>query len=232
MTALSTRAYLLSLEQIGIKLGLEQIRGAASTRARPSRPRVSPPSSSPARTARDRSTAMVERGAARGRLPHGPLHVAAPRRSRGALRDRRHVRSTPRRLDRLARARARRGAAQLPAPPSFFEATTALALEVFRDARVDVAVLEVGLGGRLDATNVVDAGRRRDHGDRLRSRAVPRHHDRGDRRARRPASSSRASLVVLGANPPAVQAGRRGRRARGAGAVRRMRPTAWRRTRR
>ncbi len=37
---------------------------------------------------------------------------------------------------------------------SFFEATTALAFEHFRRRGVDVAVLEVGLGGRLDATNV------------------------------------------------------------------------------
>jgi dihydrofolate synthase / folylpolyglutamate synthase len=43
----------------------------------------------------------------------------------------------------------------LPVQPTFFEVTTAAALEVFRRARVDVAVLEVGLGGRLDATNVV-----------------------------------------------------------------------------
>jgi dihydrofolate synthase/folylpolyglutamate synthase len=42
-------------------------------------------------------------------------------------------------------------------PPTFFEATTAIALDVFREAAVDVAVLEVGLGGRLDATNAVDA---------------------------------------------------------------------------
>lgn len=38
-----------------------------------------------------------------------------------------------------------------------FEATTALALEAFSRAGVDVAVVEVGLGGRLDATNVLDA---------------------------------------------------------------------------
>ena len=38
---------------------------------------------------------------------------------------------------------------------SFFETATLAALLAFRDARVDVAVLEVGLGGRLDATNVV-----------------------------------------------------------------------------
>jgi len=44
----------------------------------------------------------------------------------------------------------------LEAPPTFFEATTAIAFEVFRRADVSFAVLEVGLGGRLDATNVVD----------------------------------------------------------------------------
>lgn len=44
----------------------------------------------------------------------------------------------------------------LAAHPSFFEVITAAALVAFRDARVDVAVLEVGLGGRLDATNAVD----------------------------------------------------------------------------
>ena len=39
--------------------------------------------------------------------------------------------------------------------PSFFDATTAAALLLFREARVDCAVLEVGLGGRLDSTNAV-----------------------------------------------------------------------------
>lgn len=39
---------------------------------------------------------------------------------------------------------------------TFFEITTALALEHFAKSAVDVAVIEVGLGGRLDATNVVD----------------------------------------------------------------------------
>ena len=38
---------------------------------------------------------------------------------------------------------------------TFFEATTAMALAHFADQRVDVAVIETGLGGRLDATNVV-----------------------------------------------------------------------------
>lgn len=39
--------------------------------------------------------------------------------------------------------------------PTFFEMTTALAFLYFADSEVDVAVLEVGLGGRFDATNVV-----------------------------------------------------------------------------
>ena len=38
---------------------------------------------------------------------------------------------------------------------SFFEATTALAFLIFAEAGVEVAVVEVGLGGRLDATNVI-----------------------------------------------------------------------------
>ena len=38
---------------------------------------------------------------------------------------------------------------------SFFEVTTAMAFLYFRDKKVDYAVIEVGLGGRLDATNVV-----------------------------------------------------------------------------
>ncbi len=41
--------------------------------------------------------------------------------------------------------------------PSFFEATTVIAFEAMAEAGVDVAVVEVGLGGRLDATNVVQA---------------------------------------------------------------------------
>jgi dihydrofolate synthase/folylpolyglutamate synthase len=57
-------------------------------------------------------------------------------------------------LDRADRLVASGG---LYGPPTFFEATTAIAFELFRRARVEVAVLEVGLGGRFDATNVVAA---------------------------------------------------------------------------
>ena len=43
----------------------------------------------------------------------------------------------------------------LEVQPTFFEVTTAVAFEIFRRAAVDVTVVEVGLGGRLDATNVI-----------------------------------------------------------------------------
>jgi len=43
----------------------------------------------------------------------------------------------------------------IPAQPTFFEVTTAAALELFRRAGVEVGVIEVGLGGRLDSTNVI-----------------------------------------------------------------------------
>ena len=57
-----------------------------------------------------------------------------------------HVRGT---IDRLL------ADGSLESPPTFFEVTTAIAFEFFRRVRVDLAVLEVGLGGRLDSTNVV-----------------------------------------------------------------------------
>jgi dihydrofolate synthase / folylpolyglutamate synthase len=45
---------------------------------------------------------------------------------------------------------------ELPWHPSFFEMLTAIAFEYFARKKVDIAVLEVGMGGRLDATNVIE----------------------------------------------------------------------------
>lgn len=42
-----------------------------------------------------------------------------------------------------------------PLHPSFFELTTAMAFKYFADKNVDIAVVEVGLGGRLDCTNII-----------------------------------------------------------------------------
>ncbi|MCU1305601.1 MAG: FolC bifunctional protein [Acidobacteriaceae bacterium] len=58
------------------------------------------------------------------------------------------------RVDSAARKLVASGA--LPLPPSFFEMLTAMAFEYFASAGVEIAVLEVGMGGRLDATNIAD----------------------------------------------------------------------------
>jgi dihydrofolate synthase/folylpolyglutamate synthase len=57
-------------------------------------------------------------------------------------------------VDRVAEVLVWRG--ELPWHPSFFEMMTAIAFAHFAGERVDIAVLEVGMGGRLDATNVVE----------------------------------------------------------------------------
>src|SRR5229473_3906801 len=57
-------------------------------------------------------------------------------------------------VDRIAGRLVER--ADLPWHPSFFEMMTAIAFEYFAREKVDLAVLEVGMGGRLDATNVVE----------------------------------------------------------------------------
>lgn len=56
-----------------------------------------------------------------------------------------------RRIGEILEAFSRPGAPEI----TFFEITTLIALEVFRDRQCDVAVLETGLGGRLDATTAV-----------------------------------------------------------------------------
>jgi dihydrofolate synthase / folylpolyglutamate synthase len=59
------------------------------------------------------------------------------------------------RVDAAAQELERSGA--IDRSPTFFEVTTALAFDWFARERVDAAVVEVGIGGRLDATNVLDA---------------------------------------------------------------------------
>jgi dihydrofolate synthase/folylpolyglutamate synthase len=59
-------------------------------------------------------------------------------------------------VDVLAVEAACLGDGRLTERASFFEMTTAVAFELLRRARVDVGIIEVGLGGRLDATNVCD----------------------------------------------------------------------------
>jgi dihydrofolate synthase / folylpolyglutamate synthase len=58
------------------------------------------------------------------------------------------------RVERTAQDLLRAG--KLPWHPSFFEMLTVMAFEYFASVAVEIAVLEVGMGGRLDATNVVE----------------------------------------------------------------------------
>jgi len=58
------------------------------------------------------------------------------------------------RVDRAAQELVQQG--KLPWHPSFFETLTAMAFEYFASAGVEIAILEVGMGGRLDATNVTE----------------------------------------------------------------------------
>src|SRR6185437_16829129 len=59
--------------------------------------------------------------------------------------------------EKLAELTERLEAANAGQPISFFEITTVLALEAFAEVPADLCVVEVGLGGRFDATNVFDA---------------------------------------------------------------------------
>jgi dihydrofolate synthase/folylpolyglutamate synthase len=62
--------------------------------------------------------------------------------------------SLHREVDEIAERLVDRG--ELPWHPSFFEMMTAIAFAYFSREKIDLAVLEVGMGGRLDATNVIE----------------------------------------------------------------------------
>ena len=89
---------------------------------------------------------------------------------------------------------------------SFFETATLAAFLAFRDARVDVAIVEVGLGGRLDATNVVPCPAAAaitrialDHTDRLGTTLIEI--------AREKAGIAKPGLdILVGQMPPEVRA--------------------------
>jgi dihydrofolate synthase/folylpolyglutamate synthase len=148
---LTPRASLLALEQVGIKLGLDQIRMLLEKLNHPDR--AFPSVVIAGTNGKGSVTAMVERGLRASGYTTGRYispHLVD-------LEERFCVngeRMPAQVVDGLAE-RIMAAARTMASPPSFFEATTAMALQGFRDASVNAAVLEVGLGGRLDATNVV-----------------------------------------------------------------------------
>src|SRR5262245_60557239 len=150
-------AYLFGLGQFGMKFGLENIQTIADALGRPDRffrtVHVAGTNGKGSVTAMiDAALRAAGHRAARYTSPHlvditerfvidgRPVERAALAGVVGELRDR-------------IGALVANGA--LPAQPTCFGVTAAAALELFRRAGVEVAVMEVGLGGRLDATNVI-----------------------------------------------------------------------------
>ena len=86
-----------------------------------------------------------------GGLPGGFVHLTAPGGLSGNASGWTGVRGTS---GVCGEVRGERGFFE-PLHPSFFELTTAMAMRYFADERVDVAVIEVGMGGRLDCTNII-----------------------------------------------------------------------------
>jgi dihydrofolate synthase/folylpolyglutamate synthase len=149
--------YLSRLEQFGIKLGLENITAIVEALGRPDRSFTSVHVAGT--NGKGSVTAMVD--AALRAAGHRSARYTSPHLVRlaerfaidGAPVSDTDLAGTVDRLRVLIEDLIARG--RLDVHPTFFEVTTAAALELFRRAGVDVAVFEVGLGGRLDATNVL-----------------------------------------------------------------------------
>jgi dihydrofolate synthase/folylpolyglutamate synthase len=145
------RRYLFSLEQFGIKLGLDQIRGLVAGLGHPDQAFRSIIVAGT--NGKGSVTAMLERAIRAAGYRTG--RYISPHLVR--LEERFVVNGVEASADDVDASidALRTAAATRPAPPSFFVATTAVACDSFRRREVQVAVLEVGLGGRLDATNIV-----------------------------------------------------------------------------
>jgi dihydrofolate synthase/folylpolyglutamate synthase len=154
---MTPRQRLFSLEQFGIKLGLDNITRLLDALGHPQR---AWPSVHVAGTnGKGSVTAMVERGlrsaghrTGRYTSPHLSRveeRIAIDGRAIDAATFDAAAAELMAIIDRLS------GEGVLAQPPTFFEATTAMAFEVFRRSSVGVAVVEVGLGGRFDSTNVI-----------------------------------------------------------------------------
>lgn len=150
--------YLLSLEQFGVKFGLANIRTLCAALGEP---QTAFPSALVAGTnGKGSVTAMVDHGLRAAGLSVG--RYTSPHLIR--LEERFAINGEPVDAATLVEAIGRLrevidgllAKGTLDAPPTFFEVTTAIAFELFRRAGVDFAVLEVGLGGRLDSTNCVE----------------------------------------------------------------------------
>ena len=150
-------SYLFSLEHFGIKFGLENITAIVERLGRPDRTFESVHVAGT--NGKGSVTAMVD--AALRAAGHRTARYTSPHLT--DLSERFVIGGRPVAHDTLVCAVATvrdvveslRFDGTLGVQPTFFEVTTAVAFELFRRAEVEIAVLEVGLGGRLDATNIV-----------------------------------------------------------------------------
>jgi dihydrofolate synthase/folylpolyglutamate synthase len=153
-----TLRWLFGLEQFGIKLGLENIRVVLTELGNPERSFRSvliAGTNGKGSVAAMLDAALAASGRLTGRYTSPHLVDLAERFALGGA----PVNDTT--LDQTV-GDVRAAVEQLQArgilrvPPTFFEVTTAAAFLLFKRARVDAAICEVGLGGRLDATNVLE----------------------------------------------------------------------------
>jgi dihydrofolate synthase / folylpolyglutamate synthase len=150
-------SYLFSLEQFGIKFGLDNITAIVERLGRPDRTFASIHIAGT--NGKGSVTAMVDAALRAG--GHRSARYTSPHLT--DLSERFVIDGRPAAHDAVVAAasdvrdaiESLRADRTLDVQPTFFEVTTAIAFELFRRAHVDMAVLEVGLGGRLDATNVV-----------------------------------------------------------------------------
>lgn len=150
MTYTAAVSYLYSLQKHGIKLGLDTMTALVG---RLGMPQARYPTLHIAGTNGKGSTAamtaaMFQAGAHRVGLYTSPHLVE--------FRERIRVDGLMIAESDIARLTERvRGVSEPDLSPTFFEFTTAIAFQYFAESQIDLAVLEVGLGGRFDATNVV-----------------------------------------------------------------------------
>ena len=149
--------YLFSLEKIGIKFGLANIAAICESLGRP----------------QDAFRSVIVAGTnGKGSVTAMVEHAARAAGLRSARYTSPHLVDLEERFVVLGRPVDRRALSDaavlvrdhvarllanecLAASPTFFDVTTAMAFELFRRAGVEIAVLEVGMGGRFDATNIV-----------------------------------------------------------------------------
>lgn len=151
-----TLDYLYGLERFGVKLGLDNVRDLLRRLGNPHEafPSVHVAGSKGKGSVCAFLDAVLRRAGHRVGLYTSPHLVRFNERVKvdgEEIADRHVVRLTEE-IRPHAEAMAAAGKAN---QPTFFEFTTALAFRYFQERRVDLAVVEVGMGGRLDATNVV-----------------------------------------------------------------------------